>query len=85
MTEELQALALFGLTFITLIFFIATMRKNGDDVEAENEPTTRQKPTPPRKQQTDDILCALNWLLMHNIIDNKQYNELIVKCLPFLE
>lgn len=39
----------------------------------------------PKKKQSDEIMDTLDWMKSLGIIDTKEYNTLVVKCLPHLK
>lgn len=78
MPFELVAIYVIVATAIVLIFTVTMLSKK-----------TKQKTTPKAspvkcKEQHEEFVDTLNWMLLHNIIDTREYNNLMVKALPFL-
>jgi hypothetical protein len=44
----------------------------------------QKKGEKPAKTTPDDLMMCLDFMLAHNIIDTKEYNQLIVKAMPYL-
>lgn len=81
MTSELEAIVFATLIFMAFVFYIANRPQKNDYYE----PPQPEPLTPPKVvQQTADPILALDWMLANSIIDTREYNQLVVKCLPFL-
>lgn len=73
------------LGFIAIVYVTASERKQKEkELEMKYQNTVPTKKIP-KKQKNDEIIDTLNFMLAHNIIDTKEYNTLMVKCLPFME
>lgn len=56
----------------------------GKYIEKEKEETPKKK-TSSKSDNRNNVIDALDFMLANNIIDTKQYNELMVKSLPYIE
>lgn len=77
------ALALLG--FLAIIFVTTMERKQKEKEHEMKYQNTVPSKKLPKKQQNDEIIDTLNFMLQNGIIDTKEYNTLMVKCLPYME
>lgn len=73
------AVAVVAYLGITMIFFKPRKTKEAPLKKSlEQEKKNKGKPSP------DEVIDVLQFMLQNNIIDEKQYNQLIVKASPYL-
>lgn len=100
MTEELSFIMMLALSAILIVFSISAKRQKEyreeeflrDHLKWEREREKKSKSVPvpqqkgaSKKTQSAEVIDSLNWMLSNSIITPQQYNEIMVKCLPFLE
>lgn len=56
----------------------------GKYIEKEKEEKPKKKASS-KSDNRNNVIDALDFMLANNIIDTKQYNELMVKSLPYIE
>lgn len=86
---DLVLLAYLLIGFIVLVYTLSLIfawvrkpvKQRGAARTVEEEPIVKM----PHKRQTDEIIDTLEWMKALGIIDTKQFNELMVKCLPHLK
>lgn len=64
------------LVFILLVFLTSRLKKE--------ETPAPKKEYKPDEIDLDKLENCLNWLMQHQIIDHRQYNELLRKSVPYL-
>jgi hypothetical protein len=75
--EWMPQLMTLSLLFMVLLLGIGVM------IKLIPQPQTK-KETKPNKMTPDDLLFCLDFMVSHNIIDTKEYNQLITKAMPYL-
>lgn len=76
MTMQLQVLAMYTLLFILAVFTISSITR----IKPKEKPKKEKK----RNAKSDEVIDTLDWMLVNGIIDHKEYNRLMGKCLQFL-
>jgi hypothetical protein len=78
--EWMPQLMVLALLFIVLLTLVGVMIK----LIPQPQSNKGEKTTKPTKTTPDDLLLCLDFMLAHNIIDTKEYNQLVVKAMPYL-
>lgn len=92
----LIVLLVFGLLLFLAFSYAFHVIREANERAERKERETERKITPkkereqkPKKRTKSEegamVIDTLDFMLQRNIIDSKQYNELMVKCLPFIE
>jgi len=78
--DNMELLAVGLLFFLFGVYAISTLKQT--ETKTHEPPNTNKK----KGHFTEtELIDSLNWLLMHQIIDNQQYNNLILKSVPYLK
>lgn len=73
------------LGFLCLLYIVTLDRKQKEkELELKYRNPLPSKKIP-KKEKNDEIIDTLNFMLQNNIISHQEYNQLIVKCLPYME
>lgn len=66
--------------FIAFVFTLSSIVKMKQKTPPKSESKTKQK----KSARSDEVIDTLDWMLVNGIIDHKEYNKLMGKCLQYL-
>lgn len=76
----IEVLAGFLILLIVLVYlFSAYSKSNHSDPDESGKMVNKNKPT------RAELMNTLNWMFQYGVIDNQQYNEILLKSLPYFK